>query len=72
MNKADEDIEKMREEYDFTNAVRTHKYADVYAQGTNVVLLEPDLAEAFPDSRSVNEALRSILKTGKGFHREGS
>jgi hypothetical protein len=72
MNNADEDVEKMRQEYDFTNAVRTHRYADLYAQGTNVVLLEPDLAEAFPDSQSVNEALRSILKTSKKIHREGS
>lgn len=72
MNNADEDVEKMREEYDFTNAVRTNRYAELYAQGTNVVLLDPDLAEAFPDYQSVNEALRSILKTSQKFHGEGS
>jgi hypothetical protein len=72
MNNADEGVEKMREKYDFTDAVRTRRYADLYAQGTNVVLLEPDIAEAFPDSQSVNEALRSILKTARKFQREGS
>ena len=50
----------MRAEYDFSGGVRG-KYADRYRQGTNVVLLEPELAEVFPDSKSVNDALRSIL-----------
>ena len=51
---------EMRAEYDFSGGVRG-KYADRYRRGTNVVLLEPKLAEAFPDSKSVNDALRSIL-----------
>ncbi len=50
----------MRAEYDFSNGVRG-KYADRYREGTNVVLLDPEVAEAFPDSKSVNDALRSIL-----------
>jgi hypothetical protein len=47
-------------EYDFTAGVRG-EYADRYARGVNVVLLEPELAEAFPDSKSVNDALRALL-----------
>ena len=49
-----------RPEYDFSGGVRG-KYADQYRQGVNVVLLEPELAEAFPDSKSVNDALRGLL-----------
>ena len=49
-------------EYDFSKAVR-NKYAERYAEGTNLVLLEPDLAEQFPDSQSVSRALRAYLKS---------
>lgn len=49
----------MLEEYDFSKGVRG-KYAKRYAEGTNVVVIEPDLAEFFPDHDSVNEALRSL------------
>jgi len=51
----------MKDEYDFNKGERG-KYAEKYAEGTNVVLLEPDVAKAFPDSASVNEALRTLLK----------
>ncbi|MDR3719546.1 MAG: hypothetical protein P4K98_12145 [Bryobacteraceae bacterium] len=51
---------EMRAEYDFSGGVRG-KYADRYRQGVNVVLLEPELVEAFPDSKSVNDALRGLL-----------
>ncbi|HVG08022.1 MAG TPA: hypothetical protein VNM67_09970 [Thermoanaerobaculia bacterium] len=47
-------------EYDFSGAVRG-KYSERYRQGTNVVLLEPDVAQAFKDSESVNRALRLLL-----------
>jgi len=50
----------MRAEYDFRDGVRG-KYVERYAEGTNVVLLEPDVAEHFPDSRAVNEALRALV-----------
>jgi hypothetical protein len=50
----------MRTEYDFSGAVR-NKYGARYREGTNVVLLDPDVAKAFPDSDAVNHALRSIL-----------
>lgn len=51
----------MLDEYDFSNGVRG-KFAKRYAEGTNVVLLDPDVAKVFPDSQSVNEALRAIAK----------
>jgi hypothetical protein len=52
---------EMRAEYDFSGGVRG-KYADRYRLGVNVILLEPELAEAFPDSKSVNDALRALLE----------
>ncbi|MHC4349559.1 MAG: hypothetical protein ACYS15_13625 [Planctomycetota bacterium] len=58
------DSEEMRPEYDFSNAVQG-KYADRFAQGTNLVRIQPDVAKEFPDSQSVNEALRSLLKSRK-------
>ena len=51
---------EMRPEYDFSGGVRG-KYAAAFQCGTNVVLLDPDLAEVFPDSKSVNDALRTIV-----------
>ncbi len=51
----------MLEEYDFSKGVRG-KYAERYAEGTNVVLIESDVAKYFPDHDSVNEALRSLAK----------
>lgn len=56
--------EAMRDEYDFSElkgAVRG-KYLERFRSGTNLVLLQPDVADAFPDAESVNEALRSLLK----------
>lgn len=56
--------EELRPEYDETllkNGIRG-KYAAQYAAGTNIVLLDPDVAAAFPTKEAVNEALRSILK----------
>ena len=55
-------IEKpMRQEYDFSNA-EVGKYAQRYAAGTNLVLLDPDIATLFPDSKSVNDTLRSLVR----------
>ncbi len=51
--------EDMREEYDFSGGVRG-KYAQRYAEGSNVVVLDPDVAEVFPDQESVNRALRAV------------
>ena len=50
----------MRAEYDFSNA-RPNKYAKKFAEGTNIVAIEPGLAEYFPDSESVNAALRALV-----------
>ena len=49
----------MLEEYDFSGGVRG-KYAKRYAEGENVVVIEPDVAEYFPDHDAVNNALRSL------------
>ena len=50
----------MLPEYDFTGAVRG-KYYERYRQGTNVVLLDPDVAAVFRDSAAVNDALRLLV-----------
>ena len=50
----------MRDNYDFSKGSRG-KYAQRYKEGTNVVLLEPDVAKAFPDSESVNRALKKLM-----------
>jgi len=49
----------MREEYDFSRGVRG-KYARRFAQGSNVVVLESDVAEVFPSARAVNSSLRAL------------
>ena len=49
----------MRENYDFTGGVRG-KHARRYARGTNLVLLDTDVARAFPSAASVNESLRAL------------
>lgn len=51
---------EMRAEYDFSRGVRG-KYASLYRRKTNLVLLDPELAAAFPDSKAVNDALRALL-----------
>ncbi len=52
---------EMREEYDFSGGIRG-KYAKRYAEGTNVIVLDPELADLFPDSKSVNDALKYLAK----------
>lgn len=56
----------MRPEYDFSSGVRG-KHHDAYMQGTNVVLLEPDVAEAFKDSAAVNAALRVLAEVARTY-----
>jgi len=51
----------MRAEYDFSGGVRGKHHLASKA-GTNVVVLDPDVAEAFPDASSVNRALRLLLE----------
>jgi len=52
--------DEMKSEYDFSGGVRGKHYR-AYQQGTNVVLLEPDIAEVFRDSEAVNHALRMLI-----------
>jgi len=49
----------MLQEYNFSKGVRG-KYSQRYTEGTNVVLIDPDVAEFFPDHDMVNDALRSL------------
>ncbi len=56
--------DELRSEYDFSKlegGVRG-KYIERYRSGTNLVLLDPDIAQAFPSDEAVNEALRALLK----------
>lgn len=48
------------DEYDFSHGVRG-RYAKRFAEGSNVVVLEPDVAKRFSDSEAVNQALRTLL-----------
>jgi hypothetical protein len=52
---------ELRPQYDFSKGVRG-KYASRYAEGTNVVVLDPDVAKVFKTSEAVNEALREVAK----------
>jgi len=61
----------MLSEYDFTKA-RRGKYARRYAGGTNLVVLAPDVAKVFPNSQSVNEALRTLTRIGRRSTRRTS
>ena len=56
--------DEMRPEYDFTGGERGKFYKE-YMKGTNVVLLDPDVAEVFPDSQAVNTALRVLADLAK-------
>jgi hypothetical protein len=55
----DPDRDTMRKEYDFSGAVRGVT-AIRYAQGANVVVIDPEVLDVFPDSSAVNEALRAL------------
>jgi hypothetical protein len=57
-------VAQMRAEYnfDYAKAVRGKYYKRLLKEGSNVVVLDRDVAKAFPDSASVNKALRSVLK----------
>lgn len=56
-----EEAVDMLDEYDF-NKGEIGKYAKQYAEGTNIVLLDPDVAKVFPDSEAVNQALRALAR----------
>jgi hypothetical protein len=70
-NKEKKSIDDLRPEYDFdySNAVRGKYYGRLLQEGSNVVILDPDVAKAFRDSTSVNEALRSLLELTRSTKR---
>jgi len=61
MKKGNRRRDEMRDHYDFTGGVRG-KYARRYAEGTNVVVLDPDVARLFPNRAAVNETLRAVAE----------
>jgi hypothetical protein len=66
--------DELRREYDLTKlkgGVRG-KYVTRYRNGTNLVLLSPEIAKYFPDEQSVNTALRSLIRVAKGSTRRGA
>lgn len=63
MKQSDEE-DTLRPEYDFSTGVRG-KHHEAYRSGTNVVLLDPDVAEVFKDSASVNAALRTLTEVAR-------
>ena len=57
--------DELRPEYDLAKLLKDGvrgKYADRYREGTNLVLLAPDVAAVFPDEKAVNEALRLVIQ----------
>lgn len=63
--------EEMRPEYnfDYSKAVRGKYYKRILKEGSNVAVLEPDVAKAFPNSAAVNDALRVVLQAGQAARR---
>lgn len=73
MKKSDQ-ADDLRSEYDFAameGGVRGKHASRLREQGSNIVLLDPDVAEAFPSEASVNEALRGVLNTTRNVKRTG-
>ena len=68
MKKKSELTDELRPEYDMKSLLKggvRGKYATRYRAGTNLVLLEPEVAKAFPNEKSVNEALKLVMKLKK-------
>jgi hypothetical protein len=64
MSKKPRQSDDMRDEYDFSQGVRG-KYSDRFREGSNVVVLEPDVAAKFDSDEAVNKALRAYLASRK-------
>jgi hypothetical protein len=65
MKKRSEQKDELRHEYDMKSLLKggvRGKYAARYRAGTNLVLLEPEVAKAFPNDKAVNEALKLVMK----------
>lgn len=69
-DKSTETDSEMLPEYDFQGGVRG-KYVDRFGSDTHLILLEPDVARSFPDGKSVNEALRALLRLQKTLRHLG-
>jgi hypothetical protein len=67
--KIPEDDLRPEYEFDYSRAVRGKYYRRLLEEGSNVVVLEPDVAGAFKDSAAVNEALRSLLELTRSTRR---
>ena len=74
MKKPDDAVaDELRPEYDFGSmkgGVRG-KYAKRFREGTNIVLIDPEMVEAFPTEAAVNEALRGVLNTARAVRGGG-
>ncbi len=67
MKKDDTTLDDLRPEYDFAKmrgGIRG-KYVERYRAGTNLVKIDPDVAEVFADDNAVNEALRELIKVAR-------
>jgi hypothetical protein len=65
MKKKTELNDELRPEYDMKSLLKRGvrgKYAARYRAGTNLVLLDPEVAKAFPNDKAVNEALKLVMK----------
>lgn len=65
MKKQSKNKDELRPEYDMKTLLKggtRGKYAARYRAGTNLVLLEPEVARAFPNDKAVNEALKLVMK----------
>jgi hypothetical protein len=62
----DHEPDTMRDEYDFSGGVRGQHY-QTYRQGTNLVLLKPDVAAMFKDATTVNAVLRMLAKIAQEY-----
>ena len=63
--KNDEESDDLRPEYDLRQLLKgavRGKYAERYKEGTNLVLLDPEVAKAFPTEQAVNDALRLVIQ----------
>jgi len=68
MKKTTEMNDELRPEYDLKSLLKggmRGKYAMKYREGTNLVLLEPEIAKAFPNDKEANDALRLVMKLNK-------
>ena len=68
IRKATDDL-RSEYKFDYSKAVRGKYYKSLRGKGTNVVMLEPDVAKSFGDSTSVNDALRSLLDLTRATQR---